>query len=194
MPETQKQKTAATHPKQRLEQARAALALAQEKTGIRQDGDFDSRSQLVGAWSVTPYGLAPALRTLLTRGGYAALVGLPDIGWLHLAQSGVDLGRLIAIPRPGKALPQVLSACVDSVECTLCGPLSLPASQRAALAARVAASRRFFLWVEDSARSARPLPGWVYTQFAQEAQDGRGLREVRDIREAQEGRPVWRAG
>lgn len=145
-----------TGPLSRLERARAALAIAQEKTGVRQDPD--RISALVGAWSVTPASTATALRKILSQGGWAAVVALPDIGWLHLAESGVPLERVIAIPNPGQALPEILSACVDSVECTLCGHLEIPASKCSALAAKVAANRRFFLWVEDRPCLARPFP------------------------------------
>jgi len=70
--------------------------------------------------TVAVHGAAALLTALLAEataaGSWAAVVGLPSLGLAAAAESGVDLGRLALVPRPGADFPAVVAALLDGVD------------------------------------------------------------------------------
>jgi hypothetical protein len=60
--------------------------------------------------------LLALLATATTRGSWAAVVGLPDLGLLAAAELGVALQRLAVAPRPGGQLVSVVAAMLDGMD------------------------------------------------------------------------------
>jgi hypothetical protein len=71
-------------------------------------------------------------------GSWMAAVGLPDLGIVAAAETGVALERLALVPTPGaRAWPAVVAALLDAVDVVLVrSPARLPAAQARRLAAR----------------------------------------------------------
>jgi hypothetical protein len=71
-------------------------------------------------------------------GSWVAAVGLPDLGIVAAAETGVALERLALVPAPGdRAWPAVVAALLDAVDVVLVrSPARLPAAQARRLAAR----------------------------------------------------------
>jgi hypothetical protein len=71
-------------------------------------------------------------------GSWVAAVGLPDLGIVAAAESGIALERLTLVPAPGaRAWPIVVAALLDAVDVVLVRPpAGLPAGQARRLAAR----------------------------------------------------------
>ena len=71
-------------------------------------------------------------------GSWVAAVGLPDLGIVAAAETGVALERLALVPAPGsRAWPAVVAALLDAVDVVLVrAPARLPAAQARRLAAR----------------------------------------------------------
>jgi hypothetical protein len=71
-------------------------------------------------------------------GSWVAAVGLPDLGIVAAAETGIALERLALVPSPGaRAWPAVVAAFLDAVDVVLVrSPPRLPADQARRLAAR----------------------------------------------------------
>jgi hypothetical protein len=71
-------------------------------------------------------------------GSWVAAVGLPDLGIVAAAETGIVLERLALVPVPGaRAWPAVVAAFLDAVDVVLVrSPPRLPAAQARRLAAR----------------------------------------------------------
>jgi hypothetical protein len=71
-------------------------------------------------------------------GSWVAAVGLPDLGIVAAAETGIALERLALVPAPGAtAWPTVVAAFLDAVDVVLVRPPArLPAAQARRLAAR----------------------------------------------------------
>jgi hypothetical protein len=71
-------------------------------------------------------------------GSWMAAVGLPDLGIVAAAETGIALERLALVPTPGaRAWPAVVAALLDAVDVVLVrSPARLPAAQARRLAAR----------------------------------------------------------
>jgi hypothetical protein len=71
-------------------------------------------------------------------GSWVAAVGLPDLGIVAAAETGIALERLALVPAPGpRAWPTVVAALLDAVDVVLVrAPVGLPAAQARRLAAR----------------------------------------------------------
>jgi hypothetical protein len=71
-------------------------------------------------------------------GSWVAAVGLPELGIVAAAETGIALERLALVPFPGaRAWPAVVAALLDAVDVVLVGPpAGLPAAQARRLAAR----------------------------------------------------------
>jgi hypothetical protein len=85
----------------------------------------------------------PALQPLLPhpglrRGATVAAVGLPDLGIVAAAETGIVLERLALVPAPGaRAWPTVVAALLDAVDVVLVrSPPGLPDAQARRLIAR----------------------------------------------------------
>src|SRR5581483_2353968 len=67
-------------------------------------------------------------------GAWCGIAGLPEAGVLAAAGLGLDTGRILLVPDPGPAWPQVTASLLDGCELVLLrlpGPASSPASSRA---------------------------------------------------------------
>ena len=71
-------------------------------------------------------------------GSWVAAVGLPDLGIVAAAETGVTLERLALVPSPGpRAWPTVVAALLDAIDVVLVrSPPGLPPAQARRLAAR----------------------------------------------------------
>jgi hypothetical protein len=71
-------------------------------------------------------------------GSWMAAVGLPDLGIVAAAETGVALERLALVPAPGaRTWPTVVAALLDAIDVVLVrAPAGLPAAQARRLAAR----------------------------------------------------------
>jgi hypothetical protein len=71
-------------------------------------------------------------------GSWVAAVGLPDLGILAAAETGIALERLALVPAPGpRAWPTVVAALLDAIDVVLVrSPPGLPPAQARRLAAR----------------------------------------------------------
>jgi hypothetical protein len=71
-------------------------------------------------------------------GSWVAAVGLPDLGIVAAAETGIALERLALVPAPGpRAWPTVVAALLDAVDVVLVRPPArLPGAQARRLAAR----------------------------------------------------------
>ncbi|WP_317494685.1 hypothetical protein [Haloechinothrix sp. LS1_15] len=82
--------------------------------------------------TVSVRGSRALLFTLLaeatTRGSWAAVVGMPDIGVAAAAELGVDVRRLAVVPAPGTEILPVVGALLDGVDLVVLGG-GLPARQ-----------------------------------------------------------------
>lgn len=124
----------------RLAAARSALAAAERATGlVRAPSSLPpspggARSagglELVGSAVVE----APAARSRLVRavldscpdGGWAAFVGVDDIGWEWAHREGLDLDRVLVVAAPGHvSAALVCSLCLDAVDVLCVGRAAL---------------------------------------------------------------------
>ncbi|HEX4222041.1 MAG TPA: hypothetical protein VHZ97_06755 [Pseudonocardiaceae bacterium] len=92
----------------RLLPVRAELAELLPLGGLRRGSTISVR----GSNSL----LHALLATATTRGSWAGVVGLPDLGLLAAAELGVALQRLAVAPRPGGQLVSVVSAMLDGMD------------------------------------------------------------------------------
>lgn len=134
----------------RLECARQALAQAESQVGVKRPLQLGKATQV--AQKVTVSQLGEILSSLMGQNQWAAVVALPDLGWLRLHQEGVDLSRIIFIPQVNNIPEVVLAACVDGVLVTVCGEVPLSANRRTALAGRARARGHFLVWVARQAQ------------------------------------------
>jgi hypothetical protein len=88
--------------------------------------------------------LLALLAATTQRQGWAAVVGIPDLGALAAAELGVHLDRLALIPRPGTEAADVVAALIDGVAIVVVNSDSvLPAGSRGlSLARRLSARAR----------------------------------------------------
>lgn len=143
----------------RMSAARAALAKAELAAGLRTrltgpglGGHAGGITLPAGLDALFPGGLVPGsvvcvrgsaslLHTLaaasMGSSGWAAVVGGRDIGWVAAAEAGVDLARVVSIPKPGAAAADVVAACVDGFGVVLLGDVDLGAGVRRSLTGRV---------------------------------------------------------
>ncbi|GIF11899.1 hypothetical protein Ate01nite_19310 [Actinoplanes teichomyceticus] len=72
-------------------------------------------------------------------GSWCAVVGLPALGALAAAETGIALERLALVPDPGPDWPTVVAALIDGVDVVVTavpGPVSAPIASRLAARAR----------------------------------------------------------
>lgn len=79
--------------------------------------------------------LAEASRT----GSWCAVVGVPSLGAIAAAESGIVLDRLALVPDPGPEWPTVVAALIDGVDVIV---LAVPGGVSASIASRLVARAR----------------------------------------------------
>lgn len=62
-------------------------------------------------------------------GAWCALVGVPSAGVRAAADVGLDAGRLLLIPEPGRGWPQVVASLLDGFDIVLLRPPDQPSAQ-----------------------------------------------------------------
>lgn len=134
----------------RVAVARAALARAETATGVRSGlGAVDlpaplgalfpgglSRGGVLGVRGSTSV-LFSVMAAAMGPSGWAASIGMADLGWLAASEAGVDLARVVSIPRVGAAAADVVAACVDGFDVVVLGDLDLGAGARRSLLGRI---------------------------------------------------------
>jgi hypothetical protein len=80
--------------------------------------------------------LAGAMRDTDT---WAAVVGMPELGWVAAAEHGVDTARIATVPDPGPDWPTIVSALIDGVDLVV---VATPTAPAAAIARSLAARAR----------------------------------------------------
>ena len=156
----------------RLAAARSALAAAERATGlVRAPSSLrpsPGAARPAGGLEVVGSAVveAPAARSRLVRavlgscpdGGWAAFVGVADIGWAGAHQEGLDLdrGRGVAVPGPGSAA-RGCSLGLDAVDVLGVGRAALSPEEQRRLAARARARGRRLITARPGPGVARPL-------------------------------------
>ena len=150
----------------RLAAARSALAAAERATGlVRAPSSLrpspGAARPAGGLEVVSAVVEAPAARSRLVRavlgscpdGGWAAFVGVADIGWEWAHQEGLDLDRVLVVAVPGHvSAALVCSLCLDAVDVLCVGRAALSPEEQRRLAARARARGRRII-------TERPWPG-----------------------------------
>lgn len=138
---------------ERFTMARDALARAETATGLRSRLDYATVELPAGLGALLPGGLSrgsvlgirgstsvtfSVAAAAMGASGWVAVVGMADVGWLAAAEAGVDLSRVVSIPRPGPAADDVVAACVDGFDVVVLGDsLDLGAGVRRSLLGRI---------------------------------------------------------
>jgi hypothetical protein len=86
-----------------------------------------------GATSLVLALVAPAV----AAGAWAAMVGLADVGLVAAAEQGVDLGRLVLVPRPGARWAEAAAALLDGMDVVVVGASTVGVGLARRLTARV---------------------------------------------------------
>lgn len=116
--------------------ARSVLARAEMATGVRTRLGADAVPLPAGLGPLFPGGLARGsvvvvegstslgcalAAAAMGESGWLAAIGVADMGWLAAADAGVDLARVVHVPRPGSEVDGVAAACVDSFAAVVLG-------------------------------------------------------------------------
>ena len=98
---------------------------------------------VAGGKSMSAGGVTSLMLALLAaasrNGSWCAVVGVPTLGALAAAESGIVLERLALVPNPGPDWPTVVAALIDGVDVVVAavpGPVSGPIVSRLAARAR----------------------------------------------------------
>ena len=101
------------------------------------------RFALVGGVSAAGNGSTSLLLALLAAasraGSWCAVVGVPTLGAVAAAESGVALDRLALVPNPGPEWPTVVAALIDGVDVVV---FAVPGPVSPAIASRLVARAR----------------------------------------------------
>ncbi len=124
-----------------------------------------------------------------SEGAWCAVVGMPGFGVEAAARLGVDLGRLVLVPRPGDSWLTVTAALADAVNVVVTAPGSRVSDAEAArLAARLRQRGTALLvhgdWPRADARMAVASSSWTGVG------DGHGYLAAREVTVAVQSR--WR--
>src|SRR4030095_5060648 len=94
-------------------------------------------------------------------GSWVAAVGLPDLGIVAAAETGIALERLALVPTPGaKAWPAAVAALLEDGDVVLVrAPARLPAAQARRLAARARERGAVLVPLGAPPAPAHPRPG-----------------------------------
>ncbi|MHB8438464.1 MAG: hypothetical protein ACYDD4_04795 [Acidimicrobiales bacterium] len=138
-----------------------------------------ARGQVVGVWSAPPgtVGGASTLSFLLlaaaSAAGWCAAVGIDDPGVVAMSELGVDLDRLVLIPRPGLRWAEVTAALFDGVDVILLRP---PSRVNPAVARQLTARARHagVCLILQCARRAWPEGPDVHMKVVDAAWEGIG--------------------
>ncbi|GAB1645994.1 hypothetical protein [Krasilnikovia sp. MM14-A1259] len=118
--------------------------------------------------SVTGSGSTSLLLALLSAasrsGSWCAVVGVPALGVLAAAESGIILDRLALVPEPGPEWPTVVAALIDGVDVVV---IAVPGPVSASVASRLAARAR------QRGSVLVPYGRWAGADVTLQVRDGR---------------------
>ncbi|QWW18737.1 hypothetical protein I6B53_06085 [Schaalia sp. 19OD2882] len=150
-----------TDAAERLEAARAVLAKVEDDLGLRVGGT----GLRPGGVLEVPRGCGARLRAaaaLTPEGGWAAFLGVRDVGWEAAGVFGLDLDRVLVVADPGPLAPEAAALLIEGVDLLCVGELSLSRIQQRRLAARARSEGTTILvespWVGLSRRWAGDAP------------------------------------
>jgi hypothetical protein len=83
--------------------------------------------------------LLALLAAASSAGSWCAVVGVPALGALAAAESGIALDRLALVPNPGPEWPTVVAALIDGVDVVV---IAVPGQVSASIASRLVARAR----------------------------------------------------
>jgi hypothetical protein len=83
--------------------------------------------------------LLALLAAASSAGSWCAVVGVPTLGALAAAESGIALDRLALVPNPGPEWPTVVAALIDGVDVVV---IAVPGQVSASIASRLVARAR----------------------------------------------------
>ena len=83
--------------------------------------------------------LLALLAVASSSGSWCAVVGVPALGALAAAESGIALERLALVPNPGPEWPTVVAALIDGVDVVV---IAVPGQVSASIASRLVARAR----------------------------------------------------
>jgi hypothetical protein len=83
--------------------------------------------------------LLALLAAASAAGSWCAVVGVPTLGALAAAESGIALDRLALVPNPGPEWPTVVAALIDGVDVVV---IAVPGQVSASIASRLVARAR----------------------------------------------------
>lgn len=119
---------------------RPIKAVVEELPDVEDPGSLD---QLLpsGTVAVLSGARSPALRmvaAVTAGGGYAAIVGQPDVGLMAAVEMGADLSRVAMIPHPGPDPVEVAAVLLDGLDLVVLGlgGRAVPMSRARAVTAR----------------------------------------------------------
>lgn len=101
-------------------------------------------------------GVTSVLLEFLSSGGmrkmWTALVGFENLGFLAARERGVDLGRVVSVPDPGRNLAQVIAVLLDAFSVVVIdNPRLISSSQARNLVSRVRSSKSIVAVVQQHA-------------------------------------------
>lgn len=79
-----------------------------------------------GDWGLLCLALAAGASA---EGSWCALVGVPSVGVRAAADVGLDPGRLLLVPEPGRGWPQVVASLLDGFDIVALRPPDQPSAQ-----------------------------------------------------------------
>lgn len=134
---------------ERLRRARRALQAAESDAGLARPVSESARGFPRGDGVFHVSGgngrILRALGEALPEGGWGGIIGLNDLGWEAAAKTGVDLSRILVIPRPMGDGAQVCSLLLEALDLVCAdGELIAPPARRR-LAALARSRRRILL-------------------------------------------------
>jgi hypothetical protein len=103
------------------------------------------RGTVVGVTGTIP-GTTSLLMALLASasaaGSWCALVGMPTLGYVAAAETGIVLERLALVPNPGPDWPNVVAALIDGFDIVVIGAHRIGGQIAATVCAQMAARAR----------------------------------------------------
>lgn len=152
--------------RRRLASARAILRTVEASENIRPShvrqgwGHSAPLSVPAGVYHVDGCleSLTYALVKTVTEDRWAAVAGLPDIGWEAAFQMGLDPNRVVVVPSLQQEPARAVGLLVEGFEVVAVGDVPLTPTGRQALAARVRKTGSSLLLLSHWAGVSRPFP------------------------------------
>lgn len=150
----------------RLARAKEALRKAEVAQGVRGTGEkavtVDALSP--GVYHLVDAGPAPlelmmsALAQVSGQGKWVAVAGFPDVGWEAAGQMGLDMNRVITIPKIDSQIEKTLGVLVEGFDVVAVGHFLLPFPVKRALGGRVRTMGGLLLTALPWTGISRPFP------------------------------------